>query len=315
MNTEQLREFIEFSKTLNYAQAAKALFISKPTLHSHMRALEKEAGFALTLHRGTQTALTPAGKSFLKRARDLVLSIDEAVEQCREIACNSASLVVSFLDYPWIENLFLQARDNLLSHYPETHLDLAFSPKMNANIEAILTEQVDITVLPLTRSFIERGTRNAPDLPEDVSSVYLGAREYRFWITRGHRLFEKATISVADLDGSSLLLGNTSNMQHAGRKIADYFSEQGASLELDFQPFPTSTDYYLSDASRAFGVILPGHRFEKQATSDFRVFAIDGIEACADLYLVYRDAALNECGRKFIGEIQALLERKQETCH
>lgn len=44
VDTAYLREYIEFSRSLNFAQAAADLFVSPPTLRAHLHALEEEAG-------------------------------------------------------------------------------------------------------------------------------------------------------------------------------------------------------------------------------------------------------------------------------
>lgn len=39
VDTAYLREYIEFSRSLNFAQAAADLFVSPPTLRAHIHAL------------------------------------------------------------------------------------------------------------------------------------------------------------------------------------------------------------------------------------------------------------------------------------
>ncbi|WP_172623417.1 LysR family transcriptional regulator [Arabiibacter massiliensis] len=51
METAYLKEYLAFSRTLNYAQAASELFVSQPALRAHIRALEDEVGAPLTVKR------------------------------------------------------------------------------------------------------------------------------------------------------------------------------------------------------------------------------------------------------------------------
>ena len=71
MDIAFLQEYASFSKWLNYAKTARELYISEPTLRSHIRSLEAEIGVELVTKRGDQIALTPAGRFFLTKARDL----------------------------------------------------------------------------------------------------------------------------------------------------------------------------------------------------------------------------------------------------
>lgn len=118
METEYLREYVVFSQQLNYAKAADALFLSQPTLRAHIKALEDEIGASLTIKRDNQFVLSPAGKFFLKKARDIIKLTGEATETSRTIAENSASLIVGFLEYPYLEDLFIKARELLPEQSP-----------------------------------------------------------------------------------------------------------------------------------------------------------------------------------------------------
>lgn len=306
METEYLKEYIAFSKTLSYAKTAEELFISQPTLRAHLRALEGDVGAPLTMRRAGQTMLSPVGKCFLKRARDIVSLTEDSLAHCQSIARESASLLIGFLEYPWLEDLFIKARENLGRRHPEKKLDLLFSPKMHANVEAIVNEDVDVTVLPLTRSYEQRNEVNLPDLPAGISSLYLGARACHYWMTKSNALFAKEAVAARDLDGATLLLGNTQNMNDAGPKFRAFFESAGARIEVDNQPFPGYADYFLSDESHTFGIILEGHRFEQQAREDFRIFSVPEFTVFSDLYILFDASRFNECGTEYLHELELL---------
>lgn len=305
METEHLREYIVFCQTLNYARAAESLFLSQPTLRAHVRTLEEETGASLTIKRNNELVLSPAGKHFLKRAREIVKLADETVETCREIDEDSASLLIGFLEYPYLEDMFIKARDQL-SASQQSGLELLFSPKMHANVEAITHHEADVTVYPLTREYAHKDHVNIPELPSSVSSIYLGEKEIRFWMTKSNALFEKESISASDLTGYTLLLGNTQNMLSAGPKFQDHFSSAGATIEVDNQPFSSYADYFLADAKNYFGIILEGHRFESQARKDFRIFTVRNLSMYSDLYLLYDETSLNHVAIELLRQIKNL---------
>ncbi|MEG0324402.1 MAG: LysR family transcriptional regulator [Raoultibacter sp.] len=305
METEYLREYVVFSQQLNYAKAAETLFLSQPTLRAHIKALEDELGASLTIKRDNQFVLSPAGKYFLKKARDIIKLADEATETSRTIAENSASLVIGFLEYPYLEDLFIKARELL----PEQHqpgLELLFSPKMHANVEAITSGEADITIYPLTRTFADRNEISAPLLPPTVSSMYIGKRECRFWLTKNNPLFEKDHIVASDLKDCTLLLGNTQNMISAGPRFQEYFDACGVSIEIDNQPYASYADYFLADMRNYFGIILEGHRLERIAREDFRIFTLEDFTVYSDLYILYDQTKLNDLSLKFLHEIEVL---------
>lgn len=178
---------------------------------------------------------------------------------------------------------------------------------MHTNIEAIVNEDVDITVLPLARSYAQRNEVNVPDLPAGISSLYLGSRECHYWMTKSNALFTKEVITAHDLDGATLLLGNTQNMNDASPKFQAFFESAGAHIEMNNQPFAYHADYFLSDESRSFGIIADGHRFDQQAREDFRIFSVPEFTVRFDLYILFDASRFNECGTEYLEELKQLL--------
>lgn len=84
MNFYLLREYVEFSKHLNFSAAARYLHISQSGLSKHIAEMERELGFELVDREGTPT-LTAAGKLFLASAQDLLYRYDIAVEECHSL--------------------------------------------------------------------------------------------------------------------------------------------------------------------------------------------------------------------------------------
>lgn len=62
METAYLREYIVFSESMSFARAAKDLFVSPPTLRTHIKQLEAEVGDALLVKHGEKIEFTPVGK-------------------------------------------------------------------------------------------------------------------------------------------------------------------------------------------------------------------------------------------------------------
>ena len=74
LNTRYLKEFLTFSREMNFYAAAKQLFITRPTLNEHIAELESELGCALVEKSKGKAALTPAGKRFVKTAETFLAS-------------------------------------------------------------------------------------------------------------------------------------------------------------------------------------------------------------------------------------------------
>ena len=72
MDIDRFAEVVELSKTLNFSEAAKNLYISQPTLSKHIVSLEKELNVALFKRSGMRVSLSQAGLAVLPIAFKMV---------------------------------------------------------------------------------------------------------------------------------------------------------------------------------------------------------------------------------------------------
>lgn len=97
MDLQHIRELVVLSQHRSFRSAAKALFISQPTLGKHVGALEAELGCRL-VDREPVMRLTPAGRYFVDRATTLVEHVDEELadiaSQTRSLADNLVELAI-----------------------------------------------------------------------------------------------------------------------------------------------------------------------------------------------------------------------------
>lgn len=301
-----LKEFIVFARHLNYARAAKELFISQQALRNHIKSLEGTIDGPLVMKKGDALCLTLAGRQLLKRSRPLVEMSDAMVQECRDLGLRSASLSIGFLNCQWLEDMFLKARDRYLRNSPENSLELLFSPLMNANFESVDEGLVDICVYPLVRDPAAASVVNEPALPEGIESIYIGSVEVKFWATEESGFSGSGARSASDADGMTLVLGNTSNMNDATAKFERYFREHGARVEVDNQPFLSYSDYYLASAEKAFGIILESSGYTNSPRDGIDVFSFEDFSVFADLYLLFDGSRFNECAKGFVEELSSI---------
>ena len=72
MDTEQLRTFLEISRTRHFGVAAKNLFLSQSAVSSRIQALENLVGASLFVRERNNLQLTPAGHRLLNHAEDIL---------------------------------------------------------------------------------------------------------------------------------------------------------------------------------------------------------------------------------------------------
>ena len=84
MNLNQLRYFVSVAEAGNFTKAAANHFISQTAITQQIQALEENIGAKLFNRNSRPVSLTPAGKVFLKEAREILAKTDAALLKTRE---------------------------------------------------------------------------------------------------------------------------------------------------------------------------------------------------------------------------------------
>ncbi len=84
MNLNQLRYFVTVAETESFTKAAVAHYISQTAITQQIRTLEEAVGAKLVNRDSRPVSLTPAGKVFLKEAREILERMDTALWRTRE---------------------------------------------------------------------------------------------------------------------------------------------------------------------------------------------------------------------------------------
>jgi DNA-binding transcriptional LysR family regulator len=98
MELRHLRYFATAAEELNFSRAAARLHISPPPLSRQIRSLEQEIGAELFDRSKRKLQLTPAGKSFLEQAKQILAQSDRAVRLAKAVSQGKTGhLTVAFL--------------------------------------------------------------------------------------------------------------------------------------------------------------------------------------------------------------------------
>lgn len=157
MDIDHLKCFILVAENLSFARAAEALYISQPAVSKQISALEKELGTALFVRSTRHVRLTPAGMSFYKDAKDIVLKAQLAVNRVKKAnpAADSLtiglsnSIALSYLSpilgrfhqqHPQMQPVIeVQDHKTILHLFLDHRLDLLFYYKENFTKKASIT--------------------------------------------------------------------------------------------------------------------------------------------------------------------------------
>jgi DNA-binding transcriptional LysR family regulator len=108
MTIQQLKYIIKVAETGSITEAAKALFISQPSLSNAIREIEKEAGLTIFTRSRQGIALTKEGLEFLGYARNVVQQMELLEDKYITNASKKIRFAVSTQHYTFTSNAFVE---------------------------------------------------------------------------------------------------------------------------------------------------------------------------------------------------------------
>ncbi|WP_102399332.1 selenium metabolism-associated LysR family transcriptional regulator [Haloimpatiens massiliensis] len=124
MDFKQIEAFISVAKLKSFSKAANDIFLSQPTISSHISSLEKDLNVQLFDRTSKEVNLTPAGESFLEYAIDIINIRNNAVSHVscfNNNICGKLSLLASTTPCNSIVPKLILKFGN---KYPETTFDV-----------------------------------------------------------------------------------------------------------------------------------------------------------------------------------------------
>lgn len=307
MDTQRLAEFVAFSKTLNYTQTAKELFIAQSTLSQHIIAFEKELGFSLVTHDG-KPQLTDAGFILASNAEFILADLQKTLGLCRKAFQNSQS-AVRVLDYRGTMDL-VQDYSNLSKSVPDGQFTV--SPVSLEGIEGFSTlELLDRDIVDITYYF----TKDLePDLAQDPAFAQYEVLPLRpiasvLQVAANHPLAYKTSISFDELKMLRIVGTNAKLYEECNR--AQIQSLQSTGLELDFVNGPQgSKDRLVATDPHYAGMLFKLDQDSIQrGLGKFAFLEIEGFDFCVQPYALCRKDNPNPAVHEFMSRWRELIAK------
>lgn len=121
VSLRQLRALVSVAETASFTGAAEQLGMSQPSISHLIRRLEAEVGQTLVV-RGREIQLTAQGQSVADVARRAILSIDNVLRECRDLATLKAGSVSIAVGHVSAATLLPQILYRFQKKHPEVEL-------------------------------------------------------------------------------------------------------------------------------------------------------------------------------------------------
>ena len=281
MEFHQLQAFIKVGETKSFSKAAKSLFLTQPTVSSHIMSLEKELKTRLFDRRGREVEFTPAGRKLFSKAQILIQHRDDMlIELKRYLGTIEGKLVIYSSSIPAVYIL-----PNIVKKLHESYPDLT--------IQVMQTDSGEV-IRGLTERLIEIGITGMAVSQEDLEFTPF-MKDKLVLITPGDLKLKSSAdddIDLKQLINENFIMresssGTRANVERMLRKVGFPLEKTKVVAELG------STEAIVQAVKLGLGLSI----VSKMAVSDYltskelRIFNIRGLNAERFFYLVWRKGA------------------------
>ena len=201
MTLAQLRYFCTAARYHSITQAAKAMFVTQPTISIAIRDLEKEFSLTLFVHTGNRISLTEEGEKFYNKVSAILADCEDL--QADYSASGASMPVVRIGIPPMLSTIFFP---EMLESFHEQNPDVWLELQEYGSVRACELVQSDVLDIGLINMEI-------PNV-DKFQSRLLTSEPLYFGVCKGHHLETAQEIGLEMLDGESLILYNQDSVQN-----------------------------------------------------------------------------------------------------
>jgi LysR family hydrogen peroxide-inducible transcriptional activator len=192
----QLEYVLAVDRFRNFGKAAKACFVTQPTLSMQLKKLEDELGFPIFDRTKKPILPTEGGRAVVDQARIVVdewkrLSLLGSKGEGKELSGELRIAVIPTLAPYWIP-LFL-------GEFAKTY------PKVKLRIDELQTSQI---LQALASDEIDAGLLVTPLGNPALQETPIFYEPFYLWVRKDHELASRVKVAEGDLDGSQIWLLN-----------------------------------------------------------------------------------------------------------
>lgn len=215
MTLQQLRYVTMIANKKTLSEAAKALFITQPSLTAAVKDLEEEIGITIFHRTNKGVTLTTKGEEFLGYARQMLEQLELIEEKYKGKACAKQQFCVSAQHYSFVVEAFV----DLLKDYEKDAYEFKIRETQTYEIiEDVARLKSEIGVLflnPYNETVIKKELKQ-----QELKFYPLFTAKPHVFISKDHPLSKKKSIELSDLAPYPRL------SYEQGDHNAFYFSEE-----------------------------------------------------------------------------------------
>ncbi len=299
MTLNQLRYIIQVAESPSMNEAAKALYISQPSLSASVRELEAEIGIEVFSRSNRGIMLTPEGKEFLGYARQVVQQYELIESKYIDKTEQKKRFSVSMQHYTFAVNAFIE----VVAQYGIDEYDFSVYETRTADvIQNVKNFKSEVGILYLND--FNRNVMEKLFAESELSFHRLFDCHIYAYIAKGHPLADKERVTLEELSEYPCLAFDQ------GDNNSFYFAEELYSTyeyKRIIHASDRATMLNLFKGMNGF-TLCSGIICEDLNGDDFVAVRLDNEDLMTIGYIKRKGIPLSPIGNKYIEEVEKYKE-------
>ena len=186
MELRQLKYFVKTAETLNFSEAARALFVTQSTLSQQVRSLEQELGVELFQRDSHFVALTESGEHLLPVAKRTLQDADlcfTQISDLRQMLSGVLNIGISYTFAPVLKEAVME----FTKQYPGVRLNV-ICRTMGELLDLLKRREVDF-VLCFKPNILD----------DEIESHILFDNQLSVIVSSSHPLADRKSLAISDI--------------------------------------------------------------------------------------------------------------------
>ena len=294
MDINRLRMFIAVADCLNFTKAAEKLYISQPTLSRYISELEETMEVELFERTTRRVVLTKAGKLFYDESLQIIKKYDALINRVARLGTGlSGTLKVGYLEL-FTQNILPVAIRSFHEKFPMVDMQLRETRLQEAN-QKVLDGELDVGFV-ITHDMLER----KPEL--EYRHIYAGQVE--LIVSNQHPLAAYQMVNPLMLKDEKILMFDAGETPELQEQITNMCMKAGFMPNFITGNFSPGAIFLMVQAG--MGVSLLSSLITSALLTDdrFHTLTLEGIQAVANLEMIWRKDNDNPCIQNFVSEVE-----------
>lgn len=280
MNDRQLKYFCAVVDAGGAVRAASQLFVAPTAISAQIQLLEKELGGALFDRASRPMSLTPLGRFFYPRAKDLLIAGRRLHEEAGSFAAGKRSRIRIAFARSTVFSLLPSAVQALHNVLPDLQIDL-LELLSEFQSDRLRSGDVDVGVARLLGD---------EEHPTDLRLTLLIEEPFVAVFPAEHRMARRGSIRLAELEGLPYISYPNNPQASFSRRLIERVAKAGVHLQVAQHVVEIHTALGLVAAGR--GVTLVGASAAANNRRDIRFLRV------TDCGFISRLVALTRAGEE-----------------